>query len=196
MNRRSVLLELQYFDVCDSLLPDVMHDVLEGCLQYEAKLLLHYCIDQKFFTRKTLNHKISTFDFGHTVENNRPATISHTTLRSGDNLLKQKGWPIHTFNNNDAIALNFVAIQMWTLGRFLPALIGEYVPEDDCNWTNYLNLLHITDYLFAPKISHDEVSHLKFLIEEHHTEFCRIYPDASVIPKIHFLIHHARLIMR
>lgn len=85
---------------------------------------------------------------------------------------------------------------MWTLGRFLPAMVGKYVPEDDRNWVNYLNLLHITDYLLAPKISGDEVSHLKFLIEEHHDEFCQIYPHASIIPKLHYLIHTPRLIMR
>lgn len=31
VNRRSVLLELRYFDMCSgALVPDVMHDVLEG----------------------------------------------------------------------------------------------------------------------------------------------------------------------
>lgn len=31
VNHRSVLLDLQYFDLCSgALLPDVMHDVLEG----------------------------------------------------------------------------------------------------------------------------------------------------------------------
>ena len=84
---------------------------------------------------------------------------------------------------------------MWTLGRFLPAMIGQHVPEDDSHWINYLNLLHITDYLFALKISLDEVAHLKFLIEEHHTEFCQIYPDAPKIPKIHYLTHTPRLIL-
>ena len=42
---RSVLSELKYFDVTSGLLrPDVMHDVLEGVLQFEAKLLLRQFI--------------------------------------------------------------------------------------------------------------------------------------------------------
>ena len=42
---RSVLTELKYFDVTSgSLMPDVMHDVLEGVLQFEAKLLLQQFI--------------------------------------------------------------------------------------------------------------------------------------------------------
>jgi hypothetical protein len=40
VNRHSILLELKYFDMCSgTLITDVMHDVLEGVLQYEAKLL-------------------------------------------------------------------------------------------------------------------------------------------------------------
>ena len=51
INSRSALLDLQYFDLCSgTLLPDIMHDVLEGALQYEMKLLLKYCIlEQKYF---------------------------------------------------------------------------------------------------------------------------------------------------
>ena len=55
---------------CGSLIPDVMHDVLEGVLQYETKLLLRYCVlTKKFFTLATLNVEIEGADF-----------------------LKQKGW--------------------------------------------------------------------------------------------------------
>ena len=48
VNRRSVLMELQYFNVCECLLPDVMHDLLEGALQYEAKLLLQRCVGEGY----------------------------------------------------------------------------------------------------------------------------------------------------
>ena len=44
VNRQSLFMDLEYFSLCDgSLVPDVLHDVLEGVLQYETKLLLkHY----------------------------------------------------------------------------------------------------------------------------------------------------------
>lgn len=48
VNCRSVLMELAYFDVCSgALLPDIMHDLLEGVLQYEAKLLLNHMINER-----------------------------------------------------------------------------------------------------------------------------------------------------
>ena len=43
-----------------------------------------------------------------------------------------------------------IASQMWCLGRFLPLHIGSLVPEGDRFWDNYLMLLTIMDYVFAP----------------------------------------------
>ena len=49
INRDSILNELSYFHVCDgSLLPDIMHDVLEGGLQYEVKLMLGMMVGEYF----------------------------------------------------------------------------------------------------------------------------------------------------
>ena len=92
INCRSSLLDLQYFNLCSgALLPDVMHDVLEGALQYELKLLLCHCIDEGYFRLSQLNSIIEGMELGY-MESDRPAPISQNTLRAGDNnLLKQKG---------------------------------------------------------------------------------------------------------
>ena len=48
VNSHSVLLELKHFDMCSgALIPDVMHDLLEGALQHLLKLLLHYLMAEK-----------------------------------------------------------------------------------------------------------------------------------------------------
>ena len=45
------LMQLMYFNFCESLVPDVMHDILEGCLQYELKLFLqHSVLTNHYFT--------------------------------------------------------------------------------------------------------------------------------------------------
>ena len=46
---------------------------------------------------------------------------------------------------------------MWVLACYLPVMVGKYVQTDDEYWDNYLTLLHITDYVFAPEITIDEV---------------------------------------
>ena len=59
VNSRSPMLDLEYFDIymcCGTLIPDVMHDLLEGTLQHVLQLLLTYCIEEKgFFSLATLN---------------------------------------------------------------------------------------------------------------------------------------------
>lgn len=95
INHESVLDELQYFSVASgALLPGVMHDVLEGILQYEAKLLLRHLIyDEGCFTLDQLNSRIGRMELGFMESSNRPSQISATTLQSQDsNLLTQNGW--------------------------------------------------------------------------------------------------------
>jgi hypothetical protein len=43
------MMDLKFFNICENLIPDVMHDVLEGALQYELKLLLQYIVLTKKF---------------------------------------------------------------------------------------------------------------------------------------------------
>ena len=61
-----------------TLLPDIMHDLLESVMQHLLQLLLTYCIEEKrYFTLSTLNEKIS----GIEMEDNPPTTIDYKHLR-------------------------------------------------------------------------------------------------------------------
>ena len=90
----------------------------------------------------------------------------------------------------------YAAAQMWLLGRTLPIIIGDLIPETDEKWLNYLLLMEIVDRLFSPKISHDSVAYLTALISDHHNDFVQLYPDESVIPKFHSMVHMPRLIRK
>lgn len=91
INFRSALLSLQYLDICSSLIPDVMHDVLEGVVQYELKLLIRYCIDCQYFRRRALEPIMERFELGYMETTSRPTPISPKTIKAKDNLLKQNG---------------------------------------------------------------------------------------------------------
>lgn len=91
IKRDSALNKLRYFNVVDGLAPDVMHDVLEGVLEYEVKLLLLHCIEVGYFNLKLLNERIRAFAFGQHESSNKPSEISATTLCAADNSLKQSG---------------------------------------------------------------------------------------------------------
>ena len=89
---------------------------------------------------------------------------------------------------------------MWCLARYLPLLIGEYIPLGFPHWECFLQLLLITDYVFAPVLSHNDVAYIKDLIKEHHQRFRSLYLNASFIPKLHYIVHVpewlSRLILR
>ena len=50
INRRSILEDVPGFSVINGLPHDVMHDIFEGVVPYELKLLLCHCVQQRYFT--------------------------------------------------------------------------------------------------------------------------------------------------
>jgi hypothetical protein len=56
-----------YFHVCEGgLLPDIMHDLLEGALQYEVKVMLQEMItEERYFSLDALNSRLTTTELGY-----------------------------------------------------------------------------------------------------------------------------------
>jgi hypothetical protein len=51
-----------------------MHDVLEGCLQYQCKELLKYLIQEvKYLKLDDLNFRIRNFDYEYYNDKNKPS---------------------------------------------------------------------------------------------------------------------------
>ena len=170
INRRSSLESLPHFSVIDGMPHDIMHDLYEGVIPYELKLLIQHCITKSYFQLETLNHRHKAFDFGYSEIGDRPASI--------DNEYK----------------LRQTASQMWLLARVFPLLVGDLVPRDDSNWECYLKLLKICEICAAPVLSEDSAAFLELLIEEHHIQFKGLY-SVSIIPKMHFMVHFSRQIL-
>lgn len=78
----------------------------------------------------------------------------------------------------------------------MPLIIGENVPEDDEYWMLFLRLMEIVDILFAPSTSEDYAVYVDTLIHDHHQEFRKLYRDASITPKMHFMVHMPRLMIK
>ena len=78
---------------------------------------------------------------------------------------------------------------MWNLAIYLPLMIGEKIPYDDDEWECYLMLLDIMQICMSRIVSVDLVQYLKILIEMYLKLFQKCYPNASIIPKQHYLIH-------
>ncbi len=175
--RKSILTSVKGFSVIGGLPHDVMHDVLEGVLPYEVKLLLKYLISRKYLTLEQFNDRIHNFEYGHSEVGSKPSLIAMQHL-SPDAKIRQS------------------ASQMMLLGRILPFVVGDRVPPGDPNYECFLLLLQIVDLTLAPAIHIDTVAYLRVLIDEHHTTFKELYPDYSVIPKMHYMVHYPQQILQ
>jgi hypothetical protein len=92
INRKSVLNDSNFYHVVGGMPPDVMHDILEGVLQYEVKeMLKHFIKVEHYLSLDILNDRITRYDFGYYNDKNKPSPITEQKLLSNDNSLKQHG---------------------------------------------------------------------------------------------------------
>ena len=78
---------------------------------------------------------------------------------------------------------------MWVLAIHLPFIIGQFVPNDDQYWSCFLLLLKILKICAARITSVCLAHYLSILICDHNETFKACYPDASIRPKLHYMIH-------
>ena len=91
LNEDSVLHQSLYFHVSEGLTPDIMHDVLEGCLQFELKEMFKVFVSKKVISLSDLNHAIQSFSYGMSDIKNKPSLISPQTMKNNDHSIKQTG---------------------------------------------------------------------------------------------------------
>jgi hypothetical protein len=146
-----------------------MHDLFEGVIPYELKLLIQYLVGKSYLQLDTLNHRLNSFDYGYSELGDKPAPIDEGKIRQS-------------------------ASQMWLLARIFPILVGDLIPSDDSHWNCFLKLLMICEICTAPVLSHDSAAYVEVLVEEHHTLFKTLYEE-TIIPKMHFMVHLAEQIL-
>ena len=96
LNRDSILNSLKFFHVTEGLPPDIMHDILEGTLQYEVKEMLKLFTGVKaLFSLSTINRLISEFPYHYSDISSKPSSIA---LHSKDNKLNQEGKDIYVWS--------------------------------------------------------------------------------------------------
>ena len=89
----------RYFHVCEGgLLPDVMHDVLEGVLQYEVKIMLQTMVEvEHYLTLNELNSRLGRVELGYMEAKDRPSPISDQKLFGAGHLLNQAGIIVYMY---------------------------------------------------------------------------------------------------
>ena len=142
INRRSVLEDVPGFSVVTGVPHDIMHDLFEGVVPYELKLLVTHLVQKKYISIDLLNERIERFDFVH----NKPSLIDRNLCRTTTRIRQS-------------------ASQMMTLSQFFPLLIGDKVPESDEHWASFLLLIKICSISLSPLCTPDTIPYLRILIE-------------------------------
>lgn len=173
INRPSELDSIPYLSVAKNLPHDIMHDLFEGVVPYEMKLLLTHLANSKYFTIATFNERLRRFNFGYTERSDIPSELDEKNfIRKPDQKIRQS------------------ASKMWLLAVILPLLVGDLVPDDCVYWDLYTILLRICSIACSWQVKPDTISYLRVLIEEHHTQFKLLYPEKTIIPKMHYIMVH------
>lgn len=161
------------FHVTENNAVDIAHDLFEGGVcNYALSRVLNYFIKEiQAFTLTTFNIRISDFNF--VGVSNKPRKISSTQLDKGNFKLTMS--------------------ETQTFMEFLPALIGDLIPANDCVWHYFLILHQITEIVLKLEVTKEEIESLQVLIEEHHDLYCTLFDD-HLTPKFHNMIHYPRII--
>ncbi|XP_017320801.1 uncharacterized protein LOC108264015 isoform X1 [Ictalurus punctatus] len=176
VKKSSVLNSLQYQYHCtDNYDDNIMHDLLEGVVQYELKLFFEYLVKQDYVSLNTLSDRIQSFNYGYTDRKNKPSGVKM------DNKSKHLGL-------ND--------IQSWCLLHNTPLIFGYVIERNKNHWNFLLLLIQIVNVVFSYTITDGMICYLKHLICDHHTLFKELFPDKRLIPKHHLMIHYPRYIKK
>lgn len=84
---------------------------------------------------------------------------------------------------------------MWCLGLHLPFLIGDFVENDDDYWLLLCTLLQTLRIIFSPVVSKQQVAYLQVLIQKVLENFKELFPESSIIPKMHYMVHMPRTML-
>ena len=107
-------------------------------------------------------------------------------------LIAQLNKMVRLINNVHTICILFSLTDV----DILPLAIGHLISKDNEYWINYLRLLNIMDILFSPRVSKEDCSYLEALIYEHHYTLKLLYPHIHITPKLHYIVHMPRLILK
>lgn len=151
-----------------------MHVFLEGVISYQLKYLLNFYIKEKgYFTLVDLNNGIQGFPYGYSHIKDKPCVI------------KKKSDQERQSSSN----LGQGAARMWLLAQVLPLILSSLVDTDTEHWVCFASLLELMAISFSDTICQETILYLKTAVKEHLALFKRVFPDAPIIPKQHFLVH-------
>lgn len=172
IDRYCALNDLQYFHMISSMVPDIMHDILEGTAPFLLKHLFEYFISEKVFSEKQINDKIQYFDYGRKKSKHIPSTIGLQKRSLGQN-----------------------ATQMLCLLQHLPYIFYQERNHThvQIKWKCVHSLLRIVQIVNSSEMHDDDVNDLEYWVEVHLSSIQLAFEE-GLLPKHHFKTHYGNVI--
>lgn len=164
------------FHVTRNFSVDILHDFLEGVCHYDLCNIIKNLLDQKAFTLDELNANIRYHNYGPVVKNKKIDPITVEMLDK--NKIRSSGEEMHI------LVASFAFI------------IGHRINKDSLEWKLYVVLRRILSIVTAKTIHKRTHEFLSDLITEHHRLYLQCFPDDTLKPKHHFMVHYPRIMQR
>lgn len=178
LKSQSILFELRYssFDLVSLLLPDCLHDFLEGVVPKVISVVLRTLRSSKVVKLTEVNRLVLAFKYRLGGSGLNPFNLEITS----QNLMEEK--------------FKGTASQKWALLVHLPLILKSTdVSIEQEAWVLMLKCREIGEIILSDSIPKCKLEFLAILINEHHTLFRKLAPT-SLTPKFHYLIHYPRII--
>ncbi|XP_071820322.1 uncharacterized protein [Apostichopus japonicus] len=169
LKKSSIFNVLQYFHVVNGLPSDIAHDLFEGIVPCVLEKVILHCVQENFFSLEQLNTEIDIFPYEGTDKVNKP-----TKMKTN----------VHRFK----VKQN--AIQTWCLLRLLPLMVGKHVPVGDNIWKLLQLIADVVELVVAPHTNVVLSEFLADLIESFLIYYFVLFPNDSMTPKFHYMIHY------
>lgn len=169
VKRDCPLKDVPFFDFTKGFIFDAFHELLEGCVSLDLKLVLReYIYYKEHLSVQDFNANIASFSYGIPDDKNKPSpNLTLDMLTSTKDKLKQTG------------------SQMWCLLRAFPFLFRIPLPDGERHMELIFLMQDICQIVFSPVLRHSDIDRLEILIEKHHDLFKDLFIDTqhTLIPE-------------
>lgn len=162
--------DLNGFHATTNFSVDLLHDWLEGGLNFDLCNIINVFVKKGYFTLHELNHLIKSHNYGPCIKNKSIDDI--TTEMLDKDKIKCSGAEMETF------FINFATI------------IGHKIPHDEDEWKLYIKAREIYAIITAKVAVRGAPELLQNLICEHHELFLMCFPNKHFKPKHHLWVHY------
>lgn len=172
VKHRSCLNELKHFHICNPGLPPCIgHDLFEGVVAYDLMLCINWFVKNKYFSYDYINKQINMIKLENSLKQSYPKITNCNKLRGS-------------------------AMENAYLLNVLPFILYDKIDElNQTNvWKMILCLKEICCICFGHQISLAQVAKLRSLLMEYLEYRINNFPNISLKPKHHFILHYPYLI--